>query len=218
MSRARCLLTLVALALALAGCSGGSERGFVGSAGTVPTSAPPTTTTGVTVGGVTNTTAPAPTTTRPPATVAPPPPTTRPPRGTTTTAPPPPVDCSSLLLAVEATTDRATYRRGELVRINAVLRNKSDVPCRYSSYGLSTRIDDAAGVPVRPAPIITIDTLEENILLPGQTLGSTPNWDQQVCSGAAPCTPAPPGRYKARAIWVFAGAPVEGTATFELAT
>jgi hypothetical protein len=204
MSRARSLLTLVALAVALVGCSGGSERGFVGSAGTVPTSAPPTTTTGVTVGGVTNTTAPAP-------------PTTRPPRGTTTTAPPPPVDCSSLLLAVEATTDKATYRRGEVVRINAVLRNKSDVPCRYSSYGLSTRIDDAAGVPVRPAPIITIDTLEENILLPGQTLGSTPNWDQQICSGAAPCTPAPAGAYKARPIWVFAGAPVEGAVTFELA-
>jgi len=203
MSRARSLLTLVALAVALVGCSGGSERGFVGSAGTVPTSAPPTTTTGVTVGGVTNTTAPAPTTT--------------PPRGTTTTAPPPPVDCSSLLLAVEATTDKATYRRGEVVRINAVLRNKSDVPCRYSSYGLSTRIDDAAGVPVRPAPIITIDTLEENILLPGQTLGSTPNWDQQICSGAAPCTPAPAGAYKARPIWVFAGAPVEGAVTFELA-
>jgi hypothetical protein len=196
MSRARSLLTLVALAVALVGCSGGSERGFVGSAGTVPTSAPPTTTTGVTVGGVTNTTAPAP---------------------TTTTAPPPPVDCSSLLLAVEATTDKATYRRGEVVRINAVLRNKSDVPCRYSSYGLSTRIDDAAGVPVRPAPIITIDTLEENILLPGQTLGSTPNWDQQICSGAAPCTPAPAGAYKARPIWVFAGAPVEGAVTFELA-
>lgn len=188
MSRARSLLTLVALAVALVGCSGGSERGFVGSAGTVPTSAPPTTTTGVTVGGVTN-----------------------------TTAPPPPVDCSSLLLAVEATTDKATYRRGEVVRINAVLRNKSDVPCRYSSYGLSTRIDDAAGVPVRPAPIITIDTLEENILLPGQTLGSTPNWDQQICSGAAPCTPAPAGAYKARPIWVFAGAPVEGAVTFELA-
>lgn len=207
------------LALALAGCTGGgSGSGFVGSAGTVPTSAPPTTTTGVSVGGVTNTTARAPTTTGPPATAAPnttTTPTTRPPRRTTTTAAPP-VDCSSLLLAVEATTDRTTYRRGETVRVQATLRNKSDVPCRYSSYGLSTRIDDAAGRPVRPAPILTIDTLEENILLPGQTLGSSPTWDQQICSGAGPCTAAPPGAYRARAIWVFAGAPVEGTAPFEL--
>jgi hypothetical protein len=205
---------LAALTVLLAGCSGGREDAFVGTATTVPSTAAPTTT-GVTVAGTTNTLA-APTTTRPPATVAPAP-TTRPPRGSTTTTAPPPVACSSLLLAVVAVPEKPTYRRGEIVRIQATLRNTSDVPCRYTSYGISNRIDDAAGQPVRPAPVLTIDTLEENVLEPGQTLGSSPSWDQQICSGAAaPCTPAPIGTYRARATWVFAGAPVEGSVTFEL--
>ena len=205
---------LAVLTLVLTACSdGGGENAFVGSASTVATTAP-TTTTGATVAGSTNTTAP-PTTTRPTTTV-PPPATTRPPRATTTT-PSTPVACSSLLLAVEATSLQPTYRPGEVVRIQATLRNKSDVPCRYSSYGISTRIDNAAGQPVRPAPVLVIDAPEENVLEPGQTLGANPTWDQQVCSGsAAPCTQAPPGRYRARATWVFAGAPVEGVATFDL--
>lgn len=205
---------LAVLTLMLTGCQGGgNEDAFVGSASTVPTTAPPTTT-GATVAGSTNTTS-APTTTRP-ATTVPPPATTRPPRATTTTAAAP-VPCSSLLLAVEAVSLQPTYRPGETVRIQATLRNKSDVPCRYSSYGISNRIDNAAGQPVRPAPVLVIDTPEENVLEPGQTLGSSPTWDQQICSGsAAPCTQAPPGRYRARATWVFAGAPVEGVAAFEL--
>lgn len=209
---------LAVLALVCAACTGGGDDGFVGSAGTAPTTAAPTTTPGVTVGSATNTTVrPVPTTTLPPATTVAPPPTTRQSRATTTTAPAPPVACSSLLLTVEAVAEKPTYRRGEIVRVQATLRNKSDVPCRYTSYGISTRIDDEAGQPVRPAPVLTIDTLEENVLLPGQTLGSTPTWDQQICSGAsAPCTLAPPGKYKARATWVFSGAPVEGTATFDL--
>lgn len=203
---------LATVAIILAGCSGGDGAGFVGSATTTPTT--PTTTTAVTVAGSINTTAPAPTATSPPPT-DPPPTTSRPPAPATTTPSPP--ACSSLLLAAEAVSEKPTYGPGEIVRIQATLRNKSDVACRYSSYGISNRIDNASGQPVRPAPILTIDTLEENILLPDQTLGSAPTWDQQICSGAAaPCTQAPPGQYRARATWVFAGAPVEGSATFEL--
>lgn len=212
---------LAVLTLVLTGCSGGSEDAFVGTASTATTAttvaatAPPTTT-GATVPGPTNTTA-APTTTQPRSPTVPlPTATTRPPRATTSTAPAP-VACSSLLLAVEAASLQPTYRAGETVRIQATLRNKSNVPCRYTSYGISNRIDNAAGQPVRPAPVLVIDAPEESVLEPGQTLGAAPTWDQQICSGtAAPCTQAPPGRYRARATWVFAGAPVEGVANFEL--
>lgn len=196
---------LSVLAVLAVSCRDRGGDAFVGSATTVATTVPPSTTTPVTVPQSTAPTAPA--TTGLPT-------TTRPPRTTTTVGAP--VPCSSLLLTVDATSAQATYRLGETVRILATLRNRSDVPCRYSSYGVSTRIDDASGQPVRPAPILTIDT-DETVLEPGQTLNATPTWDQQICSGsAAPCSQAPPGRYKARAIWVFAGAPVEGAATFDL--
>ena len=198
------------LALFLTACGGGADEAFIGAAPSVPTSAASTTVPGRTTGAPSTNSTAAVTTTRQPT-------TTRPARTTTSTAPR--IPCSSVQLAVETTTSQATYRLGETVRIQATLRNRSDRPCYYTSYGISSRIDEVAtGLPVQPAPVLIVDNPEELALEPGQTLGATPTWDQQVCSGgASPCTQAPPGRYRARPSWVFAGAPVEGNAVFELA-
>ena len=199
---------LLFMALLLVACRDSGGDAFVGSATTVRTTATSTTlaSTTSTSAGSSNTTA-APTTTGQTT-------TTRP---RTTSSVPGRVSCSALQLAVETSVLRPTYRPGETVQIQATLRNRSDQPCFYTSYGISTRIDDAAGQPVRPAPFLFIDSPEEAALEPGQTLGSSPTWDQQVCSGSgSPCTKAPPGRYRARAIWQFQGSPVEGSAFFDL--
>lgn len=195
---------LVAVALFLGACRDSGGDGFVGSGTTVRSTAAPTTTVVIPSSGPATT---AVGTTRPPATTTTRPPSTVPGR----------VPCSPLQLSVEATTSQPTYRLGETVRIQATLRNSSNTPCTYTSYGISTRIDDAAGRPVRPAPVLTIDALEETTLEPGQTLGTASTWDQEVCSGGpTPCTRAPAGRYRARVIWVFTGSPVEGSAFFDI--
>jgi hypothetical protein len=209
------------LGVTLAACGDGAEPADISSsaevtttqpsttAGPTSTEAPTTTGPSTTVRRSTATTV-AVTTTRRPST------TTRPPTTTTVTTGAS-VSCSAAQLTVEVTTDKPSYRPGETVRVQGTLRNQSGAACSYTSYTGSQEIAGPSGAPVRPSSVFIADAFRDTPLPAGATLTQSPTWDQQACptSGAA-CAQAPPGTYTAKVGWGFGGAPVEGSATFQL--
>jgi len=118
---------------------------------------------------------------------------------------------------VEVTTDKATYRPGETVKVLATLRNISGAPCFYTNYVGEQRFETAAGSPIRPGSMFIADALKNSSLAPGATLTQSPTWDQQACvaNPFPQCAPAPPGTYVVKIGWRF-GDPSEGSATFRL--
>lgn len=205
------------MTLWLTACGDGAERAVIGSSGS--TSTEPTTTLAPTTTDAPTTTGPSTTVARTVTTIGVP--TTR--RTTTTRAPATTVTtgatvpCSAAQLTVEVTTDKATYRPGETVRILGTLRNRSGATCTYSSYTGSHQIDGPSGQTVRPGAVFIADAFRETPLPAAATLTQSPTWDQGVCAATPPpCPQAPLGTYTARVAWGFAGPPVEGSATFQL--
>ena len=220
------VLRATILALGLSACAGGEDQAVVGSSGaTTITEAAVTTTT------VAPSTVPAPSTTlrssnsmtgSTPTTV---PATTTPgprsaPLPVSPTFPPGRTPCSPAQLAVGITTDKATYRPGETVKVSATLRNTSGGPCFYTNYVGEHRFTGQSGEPVRPASMFIADFIANSSLAAGATLTQSPTWDQQACSfnPLLACTPAPPGTYTATVGWRFGGEPAEGSVTFGLAS
>lgn len=209
------------LGVMLAACGDGAQPADISSsaevtstqpsttAGPTTTEAPTTTGSSTTVRRSTASTV-AVTTTRRPA-------TTRPPTTTTVTTGAS-VPCSAAQLAVEVTTDKPSYRPGETVRVQGTLRNQSGAACSYTSYTGSQEIAGPSGAPVRPSSIFIADAFRDTPLPAGATLTQSPTWDQQACPTAGgTCAQAAPGTYTAKVGWGFGGAPVEGSATFQLA-
>lgn len=82
--------------------------------------------------------------------------------------------CSPSRLSVEVTTDKATYRPGETVKVLATLRNISGAPCFYTNYVGEQRFETAAGSPIRPGSMFIADALKNSSLAPGATLTQSP--------------------------------------------
>lgn len=212
-------VTLAAVAISwLTACGDGGDRADISSLASVSTTEPSTTVASTTTQGATTTTAPSSTTER--ATTSVPGTTTR--RPTTTRAPTTTAAggaapaCSAAQLEVTATTDKTSYRPGETVRFQGILRNRSGAPCTYTSYTASSRIDGPSGTPVRPSAILVADAFRDTQLAAGATLSHPGTWDQQACPSGGSCSQAPPGTYTARVGWGFSGPAVEGSAAFQL--
>ena len=218
------LVQATLLCVALAACGDDREHADISSVG-VTTSSPPTTeaTTTVPTTTVVTTTRPSTTVRRPTGSTAAVTTTTRGagagplPTSTTPSADRPP--CSPSLLAVEVATDRATYRPGETVMVQATLRNRSGAPCYYTSYAGGHRIDGPGGQPVRPLAVFIADAFRDTPLAAGATLTQSPTWDQQACpaSPGAQCAQAAPGTYTVTVEWRFGGEPAAASASFRLA-
>lgn len=215
------LVPVTALYVMLAACGNGTQRADISSAGAT-TSTPPST--------EATTTAP-PTivaATRPPTTVRRPTSatvavtTTRrtgaAPLPSSTTPPPDRPPCSPSLLAVEVSTDRATYRPGETVMVQATLRNRSGAPCYYNSFAGGHRIEGPNGQPVQPFAMFIADAFRDTPLAAGATLTQNPTWDQQACSASplSQCMQAAPGSYVVTVEWRFGGDPAAGSASIRL--
>jgi len=114
------------------------------------------------------------------------------------------------------TTGQATYRPGERVQAQAILRNRSGAPCLYTSYTGSQRFEGPTGQVVAPTVAFIADGFADTALPAGATLTQAPTWDQRACTGTESCAQALPGTYTVRVSWAFSGAPVEGAATFGL--
>ena len=124
--------------------------------------------------------------------------------------------CSPDQMAVTLTL-APTFRPGEPVVGQAVLRNTSGAACYYASYTQSQEIRDAGGNPVSPGSALIADNFADTPFPPDKTLMGDVNWDQQVCVGQPACAPAPPGDYTATVTWSFDGPPIAATATFRIA-
>lgn len=199
-----------ALVISLAACGNGTTPVDIGSASTTTETSPSSTAATTTLAP---TTTQAPTTTRRPATTLAPVAATRPPVATSSTTGRTP--CSAAVLSVTVATDKAVYRPGETVQASATLRNSSLAPCYYASYTGGGSFETVGGQPVKQLPVFIADAFTDRPLDPGATLTQNPTWDQQVC--ATNCSQAPPGTYRVRVSWGFAGPPIEGSATFRLA-
>jgi hypothetical protein len=219
----RSLALAAVLALATAACGGGRSGADIGSSATSSstepvtaapsptepsTSAVPSTATSVagTVRSTSSTVSVA--TTRRPA------PSPLP--VSSTAAPGAAPRCSAAQLTVEVATDKATYRPGERVQAQAILRNRSSEACLYSSYTGSQHFEGPTGQAVSPTAAYIADAFADTPLAAGAALTQSPTWDQQVCNAAGACAQAPPGTYTVKASWAFSGSPVEGSATFRL--
>lgn len=214
----------VMVALGVGACGGTRERAVISSsAATTTTAEMPTTTaeatttppsTTVPVLGSSSTTlrrqaAPVTTSLRS---------TTTRPLATTTSAGPP--QCSSAQLTVDVTTDKVTYRPGELVRTLATLRNRSGAPCRYDGFSGSSRFSGPAGQPVGSAGMLIGEGGPgfggPTTFAPGETMTQNPTYDQKICVNGAECAQAPPGTYAVTVDWTFSGSPIVGSKTFVL--
>jgi hypothetical protein len=140
------------------------------------------------------------------------------PMPTSTTTPPDRPPCSPSLVAVEVTTDRATYRPGETVRVQATLRNQSGTACYYTSYVGGHRVTGPDGKPVLPFSMFVADAFRDTALASGATLTQSPTWDQQTCPETPfpQCTQAAPGTYSVTVEWRFGGEPAQASASFRL--
>lgn len=208
----------IMVALGLGACGGGGERAIIGSSGarTSTSEAPTTVLVPTTVAGPvsSSTTVRLPTA---PVTTVLRTTTTRPQASTTTTAPGLPL-CSAVQLTVDVTTDKATYRPGELVRALATLRNRSSAPCVANGYSGSSRFSGPAGTPVGYAGMLIGEggPFGLTTLGPGETMTQDPTFDQRICSDGVNCTQAPPGTYAVTVDWTFSGPPIVGSKTFVL--
>jgi len=145
------------------------------------------------------------------------PPAAAPPPEPATTIPEPSQPrCGPAQMQATLTFAKATYRPGEQVSGQAVLRNTSGAPCSYYSYTQSQQFRNAAGSPVGPGSALIADNFADTPFAPGQTLTATAEWDQQLCVTDPSCPQAPPGSYSATVSWSFDGPPVEVTTTFQL--
>jgi len=118
------------------------------------------------------------------------------------------------------TTDKATYRPGELVRAPATLRNRSGAPCIYDGYSGSSRFIGPSGQPVGDAGALIGEGGPgfggPAIFAPGQTMTQSQAFDQKICSDGARCAQAPPGTYTVAVDWTFSGSLIAGSKTFVL--
>ncbi|HVF14403.1 MAG TPA: hypothetical protein VM942_07370 [Acidimicrobiales bacterium] len=190
-----------------------------GAGGTAVAVEPTTTTTSA---AVTVTTAPtratattaaaAPVATNPAPTPDPPDPVPDP-----TVPPPKQPRCSPDQMEANLTLGQTSYRQGEQVTGQAVLRNRSGAPCYYYSYSQSTVFENAVGETVAPGAALIADAFADTAFAPDQTLTASPSWDLAICINSPTCSPAPPGAYTATVTWSFDGPPIRATATFQVA-
>ena len=204
------------MSLWLTACGDGVDTADISSSAAVTTTGPSTT--------LAPTTTEAPTTTGPSTTVGPTTTTVRvtTTRGPTTTRAPATtvstgatVACSAALLTVAVTTDKTSYRPGEIVRILGALRNTSGAPCSYNGYTGTHEITGPSGASLGGSAFIA-DAFRDTPLPAGALLTQSPTWDQGACTASPPCPQAPPGIYTVRVGWRFSGPAIEGTATFQL--
>lgn len=133
----------------------------------------------------------------------------------TTTPPPVRPRCSPDQMEITLTF-APSYRPGEQVAGQAVLRNRSGAPCFYYSYTQSQEFKNTAGTPVSPGSALIADAFDETAFAPAQTLSAAPTWDQKLCVSDPSCPQAPPGTYSATVSWSFDGPPITATGTFLL--
>jgi len=172
----------------------------------VPDGQPSTTRTPLTIVAPTTAPPPRPTTSLTPLTIVPPPPTTVPGEEPTTTVPtttippnqPPGTFCNPSMMTATASTDRQSYKVGDVVRATATWTNTSGETCWYKHGYWGNWVVDPAGKIVTPQAWPPFDHGEWRAFAPGETQSHSWTWDLTVCSlsNVTVCQPAPPGTYR----------------------
>ncbi|MDQ6725123.1 MAG: hypothetical protein M3066_02975 [Actinomycetota bacterium] len=216
------VVAMMVLGLGLAACGGGGEAADIASTGdpsstaatTEPTTALLSPSTSTSAMGPSTSAAPTTTTRRPTTTRAP---ATTVPTSTTIGAPPTSPRCEDVPFAVEVTTERATYRPGEIIRGTYTMRNTSGAACVYRNVSFMQSFEDASGRAVGVSGAGHTDGFGDSAVAAGATIEVFDLvWDQKNCSGTGACVQAPPGAYTASVTFIMSGTQRQGSRTFQL--
>lgn len=133
-------------------------------------------------------------------------------RPTTTTAAR--TACTPTQVEAKLTTSRPAYAAGELMEFTTTLHNKTGAPCTHGGWAVWAMFKDDAGHTF-PGVGVSVTTLPNESLTPGEVLTHSGDWDHRACPEPA-CGPLPPGPASVVVRWHFESHVYELTQSFIL--